>query len=178
MDKPRFSKPLDTERQEIRLLELVPGNFEDALICNLKVTSLQESSHYEALSYVWGDPKETEEITICNQLYRARKTLARALRHLRKQDETRILWVDAVCIDQENLEERNQQVKLMGQIYRQASSVEACFSKVRPELVPFVKKMASDPELHREDELRKLEVSTGLKAGMFHFVFELFRHPW
>jgi hypothetical protein len=92
------------------------------------VTSLSYSvdllwSGYYALSYAWGTATNTS-ITINHQRgFLVTENLAAALRRLRRTKEPRWLWIDAICIDQNNTAERSQQVAIMGEIYRRANSV-------------------------------------------------------
>jgi hypothetical protein len=76
---------------------------------------------YEALSYTWGNPKETEPIIVNGQTMRVTKNLNAALLALRKENEDRIMWIDALCIDQTNVQERNEQVRRMPAIYQRAT---------------------------------------------------------
>ncbi|KAK3994348.1 heterokaryon incompatibility protein-domain-containing protein [Cladorrhinum sp. PSN332] len=89
------------------------------------------NSPYEALSYTWGDEFEPETATVGDGISSTRfqfqisKRLAEALRHLRRSDTPRNLWVDAICINQSDVEERNGQVRRMGDIFTQARRVVA-----------------------------------------------------
>lgn len=82
---------------------------------------------YEALSYFWGDPKETETIYIQtpteSRSLEIGHNLAVALQHLRYEDNPRSLWVDAICINQEDSGERSAQVRRMASIYKMAYRV-------------------------------------------------------
>jgi hypothetical protein len=75
---------------------------------------------YEALSYAWGDAKVTSPIFLESCPFQATVNLVSALRHLRHEDNTRTLWVDAICIDQSNIQERGHQVAFMAKIYSMA----------------------------------------------------------
>jgi hypothetical protein len=75
------------------------------------------------LSYVWGDIRDSANITFDGRTVSVTKSLETALRHLRYPDKSRTLWVDYVCINQEDIQERSQQVAKMGSIYEQATSV-------------------------------------------------------
>lgn len=55
---------LDPQRDQIRILHLHPGEWEDPIRTTLSVASLEDEPYYEALSYVWGDPKDCLEITL------------------------------------------------------------------------------------------------------------------
>jgi hypothetical protein len=115
------TKPPDMcGRPFIRVLELFPGQFEDDIVCELQTTRLDRRPQpplYEALSYVWGDPKVTKDITINGQVFAATANLESALRHVRYPDASRTLWIDAICIDQENNEEKIGQIRIMREIY-------------------------------------------------------------
>jgi hypothetical protein len=80
-------------------------------------------NQYDALSYAWGDPNPTHLITLNWGSFLVAKNLYDALRRLRLCDRPRILWIDAISIDQRNIPERNQQVRKMRWIFSSASSV-------------------------------------------------------
>ena len=119
--------PLDPGRKEIRLLRVAPSVDQDAQIsCDIVIAGLEDPSpHYAALSYVWGDANDTEEIRVDGKPFQATQNLALAVRQFRasyvKEDgESLYLWADAVCINQQDLPERGQQVAMMGLIYTTA----------------------------------------------------------
>jgi hypothetical protein len=108
---------------EIRLLGLLPGSRSDPIVCSLNHARLSERPKYEALSYMWG-PETHEKTMIINSDNREiRENLWAALSHLRYTNRSRILWVDAICINQADTTERNHQVTQMGNIYKGASTV-------------------------------------------------------
>jgi hypothetical protein len=90
--------------------------------CKLSHVTFGEKPQYEALSYTWGDPNDLEDIIINGLKIKVRANLYSALRHLRTK-EPRVLWADAICIDQGNFQERTYQVGLMDYIYTRASCV-------------------------------------------------------
>lgn len=112
-------------RQNIRLLLLNPATDADTTISGrLLVADLdQHAGAYEALSYVWGDRTNTVQISIDSQLFKVTINLHNALRRLRLPDEVRTLWVDAICINQNDVVERNAQVAIMADIYTSAKQV-------------------------------------------------------
>ncbi|KAF2256101.1 HET-domain-containing protein, partial [Trematosphaeria pertusa] len=83
-----------------------------------------EPSCYEAISYCWGDAIFSHSLT-CDD--RTTLPITRnvdiMLRHLRKRHEPRYLWVDAICLNQEDAAEKDTQVRLMGEIYQEATKV-------------------------------------------------------
>ena len=115
-----------TERDSFRLIQLHPSSPAASQIeCSLLHSTLslydrEIIDHYTALSYVWGNPSQTAQISVDGHQMTITATLEAALRDLR--DDTRVLrvWADALCIDQSNVEERNQQVRQMGRIYSTA----------------------------------------------------------
>ncbi|KAH6717537.1 heterokaryon incompatibility protein-domain-containing protein [Leptodontidium sp. MPI-SDFR-AT-0119] len=113
--------------EHIRVLHLHPGEGDEPLFCSVHEVDLGANPEYEALSYVWGTPDFKHQLNIhLNHHFTITSSLNNALRDLRHANidaGPRILWVDACCIDQSNIPERNQQVQMMGRIYRQASRV-------------------------------------------------------
>lgn len=106
-----------------RLVTLAPGKFLENIQCRLSTHERQDHPAYEALSYVWGDPSSRREINLDGNRISVTENLESALRHLRHLVEPRMLWIDALAINQEDVEERNTQVKHMGSIYKQAWQV-------------------------------------------------------
>jgi hypothetical protein len=112
---------------EIRLLSLRPSLYPGyPIICSLK-TSLQSAAknEYEALSYVWGmyEGVDLKPVTVNNRTYLITPNLHLALRHLRHERYDRVLWADAICLDQNNNEEKNRVVPEMHLIYGSARNV-------------------------------------------------------
>jgi len=115
----KFHEPLVGD--EIRLLILEPGPSSDPIKCRLDIVSFRTGPSYDALSYVWGDASDTSPIVLNGNSYRVRKNLELGLRHLRSENFSRALWVDALCINQKNNSEKMHQVNMMGNIYRQCN---------------------------------------------------------
>ncbi|KAF2177501.1 HET-domain-containing protein [Zopfia rhizophila CBS 207.26] len=122
----RYSS-LPPGNDNIRLLRLIPNEDETAAIkCQLFNYSLEpgRGTHlYEALSYVWGNPNETVPIFINEHVLLVTASLHAALLHLRDRSFERIIWVDAICINQADNEEKGYQIQSMGKIYGQATRV-------------------------------------------------------
>lgn len=108
--------------REIRLLELVESHDNDSLLVHLGVYKM-DVIEFEALSYVWGDPSRTVEIH-CNGLpFQITDNLHAALLERRRRNITSLMWVDALCINQDDTEERTRQVRMMKEIYSKAQRV-------------------------------------------------------
>ncbi|KAF2246247.1 HET-domain-containing protein, partial [Trematosphaeria pertusa] len=121
---------------EIRLLEILrPKSSRSIVNCRLITVSLDDAPEYTALSYVWGPPSRTRNIRVNGRLMPVTTNLNSALRQFRaclfnrhvSGSQLRRLpprfWIDAVCINQKDVEERNHQVQCMPTVYQRASSV-------------------------------------------------------
>ncbi|KAM0544094.1 hypothetical protein ACHAPJ_011976 [Fusarium lateritium] len=107
-----------------RLLELQPSDSHlEPLVGQLVVSDITFQPDYEALSYVWGDVTPVKYIRLDEQDVSITPNLHSALTHLRSTSKVRTLWVDALCINQSTHGERNQQVRIMGDIYKSARQV-------------------------------------------------------
>lgn len=136
-----YDRRLSPERREIRVLEIETGATGVQVSCKLHTVSLDDDPYFIALSYVWGDPSVTEEITLDGIKTRITTNLASALKHVQKhwaeidafsrcsRDPSSFrIWADAVCINQQDDAEKSQQVALMKHIYTTADSVFAWLS--------------------------------------------------
>ncbi|KIW06975.1 uncharacterized protein PV09_02635 [Verruconis gallopava] len=114
---------------EFRVLELLPGEEEDEIICELRTEPLriqdrkEANVHYEALSYTWGFPAPTRQIVCSGKTFNVRLNLYQALKRIRRKDKRRRLWVDAICINQFDIVERNQHVQRMDVVFASAERV-------------------------------------------------------
>ncbi|KAI0428731.1 heterokaryon incompatibility protein-domain-containing protein [Xylaria sp. FL1042] len=107
----------------IRLLTLEPGTPEDPVRCELSVEPIDNLPPFEAISYTWGNPERRTPIVVAGETFKVTVNLASALRYLRYPDRPRVIWVDALCIDQRNTLEVNNQVRHMVNIYASATGV-------------------------------------------------------
>jgi hypothetical protein len=122
--QPLYDAQGNSTKERIRLLVLSPGNYGSKIQCSLKTVSLSMlEDQYIALSYVWGDPTVTRSIEVNGNELPVTKNLENALQHMRDQIAERTMWIDAICVDQENEGERSQQVQLMVDIYKNAFGV-------------------------------------------------------
>ena len=194
--------PLDRATREIRLAHLAPSpNLEEQPSCSLHVVSLDENPFYEALSYVWGDPSITAPIQLRASPRRSpdgadhipalsalsfteahstqwpvTTNLEAALRYLRHESEVRILWIDAICIDQSNVEEKNHQVPLMKSIYSNAEAVQVWLGPPTPgsaDAIAILKHIGQGVLLHKIMLGDSLIGDDNLEP-----VIELMERPW
>ncbi|KIM94620.1 hypothetical protein OIDMADRAFT_60396 [Oidiodendron maius Zn] len=107
----------------IRLLRLLPGRDDDTLSCELFSADIHSNFKYSAISYVWGDATKKAAILCNGYNFGITYNLRDALKHIRHETDERVVWADAICIDQTNKAERARQVTLMSEIYEQAQEV-------------------------------------------------------
>jgi len=141
MATPPLYPPFDDPARQIRLLYLLPSSdFSAPIEGTLQVISLvrspslssqehelgQQQDEYTALSYAWGSPSLTTPILLNGHPHHVTLNLASALRHLRHASSSSkklTLWIDAICINQQDDFEKSHQVAQMGEIYKSADSV-------------------------------------------------------
>jgi hypothetical protein len=114
---------LHPKRREFRLLTLKKAAKRDPIQCSLFGTSLDSPPPYEAFSDAWGSPDQSSRILINGQDFNVTQNLNEALDQLRSEREDRTIWVDAICINQDDIPERNTQVAQMKAIYNTARRV-------------------------------------------------------
>jgi len=112
----------------IRLCRLLPSEDPNAIIeCRLFNYYLPhedvDTHLYEALSYVWGAKEKDQPILVDGKTLSIRENLHLALSRLRNRHLDRVLWIDAICINQEDLDERASQIRYMAIIYGKAKCV-------------------------------------------------------
>lgn len=117
-----FSYESLAESDAIRLLLLKPGLPGEAICCSLIHTTISECreniyEQYTALSYVWGDAENVSSILVHSRPFQITANLAAALDDLRDEHKPLRLWADAICIDQNNILERNHQIRHMQEIF-------------------------------------------------------------
>jgi hypothetical protein len=122
--------PLDDPMSDLRLVEIQRGPPNDSLKCIIRtynrkqIIELRSLWGYWALSYTWGDSSIKVEISLNGKRFCVTSNLEAALRNLRGRIGDRALyWIDAMCIDQENTDERDQQVQRMKEIYEKTERV-------------------------------------------------------
>jgi hypothetical protein len=156
-DTTNIYAPLDPLKTQIRLVTLQPASSrKDVVRCDLSINSLDDpgrSPVYEALSYEWGFLKSASFIVLGGRRTQVRENLYQALIHLRHPENARTLWVDALCINQDDVNERSCQVQLMGRIFARAMKVLAW--------------------LGLDDEFTGIAMDLLLRAGSQHFAGDL-----
>ncbi|KAF5486623.1 Heterokaryon incompatibility protein 6, OR allele [Colletotrichum siamense] len=127
--KPLSIQDLRREKREIRLLVVDSMDFAvNTVHVSMEIVSLDDQPEYDALSYVWGSSSpprgERGKLYLDGHMLDVTQTLFQALRSIRSYPKTppRRIWVDAVCINQQDHREKSWQILLMASIYRLAST--------------------------------------------------------
>ncbi|KAI0436565.1 hypothetical protein F4803DRAFT_541810, partial [Xylaria telfairii] len=178
----------------IRVLDLFPSTDKNEPIKGrLRTIPLNENSHYNAVSYVWGDVASNtatvmvkdndKQLQFCSK--KARDNLVEGLRVFRLANQERTLWVDALCINQEDRDERSQQVGMMGLIFWLAECVLIWLGRDERRIASGVFKYmqpisrgyfhSKDPNHNRARSSAETEA---LDAQMWGNIGELYRNPW
>ncbi|KAH7374270.1 heterokaryon incompatibility protein-domain-containing protein [Pyrenochaeta sp. MPI-SDFR-AT-0127] len=119
-------EPLDHTKESIRLLRILPDLSDTGLIeCQIWHDTVDAT--YDCLSYVWGSEQNTQDILVNGKTLSIRKNLWDFLGTARTKYATppRTFWIDALCINQDSIPEKNHQVAQMGSIYSKAVEVVA-----------------------------------------------------
>ncbi|KAK5044903.1 hypothetical protein LTR84_010275 [Exophiala bonariae] len=187
--------PLPKAYSAFRLLTVMPGRKTDDIICKLQVENLDSLPLYEALSYCW-DKGNPDHLIICEgKILKVGANVWDALYRMRRRRHPRCMWVDAICINQEDLEERASQVKRMNIIYQSAKSVVVWLGNTNSHFaIPFVTvvvqsswrapgaKLLVDHGLHLFGDVPvqiPLQTHSGeLRAFAWWTVQEFFKCPW
>jgi hypothetical protein len=164
----RLRKP-DT----IRVLEIHPGESHWHIRCRMQQVSLDDTPSYDAVSYVWGSSKLTRGIYVGAKVIKVTENCFLALHGLRDSTLPRFCWIDACCIDQSSNEERNHQVRLMGDVYSKAARTIVCLGPTERNsdhddvrAIRYIKKYAQNPHegpnqsMDDESALRSLLIIT------------------
>lgn len=174
-------RPLNPSRREVRVIQLDKGGFDDAIHCSFQVVSLDENPIYEALSYVWGSSELRSSIMLQGVATEVTVNLKLALQHLRRSDQPRILWADAICINQTDTAERNHQVAQMGDIYSSATAVVAWLGEEFADshlALAAVEAMAADQRLHWDQALEPSLETKFLSRDYVQSICTLLDRPW
>ena len=115
--------PLVTTAREFRLFLLASGDENESIDGAILHASVDDHPPYEALSYTWGNGVSLHPINVDGCTFMVTRNLLAALKRLRLPDQDRYLWVDAICINQSDIPERNHQVKQMHWMYEIAERV-------------------------------------------------------
>lgn len=178
-------KPLDLSSDAIRVLRLIHAPlFDNEIQCELIETYLGDVP-YEALSYTWGSMAKPLKITVDASELHVTENLYTALRYLRLPYEDRLLWVDAICINQDSDEERGHQVGQMRLVYKMAEGVLIWLGTSDVHIDRFFKAM-NEPRLKGVmtvgSKAESIKINPGFRAEFRHefqgTFSKLMARPW
>jgi hypothetical protein len=113
------------------VLDLSPGTSDDDVKCDIRIIDLDANEEYEALSYVWGDTRHRRYVWVSGTRTGVTVNLYDALLRLRHQNDKRTIWIDQLCINQWDMDEKAAQVALMRDIYRNCTHCILWLGEVR-----------------------------------------------
>lgn len=142
---------LDLNERSIRLITLQGGPPGSPVICDIAIYDTDTAPAYRALSYTWGRPRDEKAIALNGRCCMVRPNLYSFLEQKRQRDEEMLLWIDALCINQQNIPERNQVVAAMDLVYSRAEFVYAWWRDRRAHCSGFRVSRAA----HRDGEARR-----------------------
>ena len=111
------------DNTNIRVLRILPEKTRGQITCELIVVPVRGQVTYTALSYVWGEVRYPRSIRLNDRLVAVRENLWQFLNQMHQECRIGYFWIDALCINQFDIQERNHQVKMMGEIYSTAEQV-------------------------------------------------------
>jgi hypothetical protein len=112
---------LELDKQVFRLIQVRPQKPDSPIEIDLWHSNI--STKYRCLSYMWGDQTEKYDILLNGRAFRVTKNLYEFLDFATQEYIGEPLWIDAICIDQDNIPERGHQVQRMGSVYSGAQEV-------------------------------------------------------
>jgi hypothetical protein len=189
-------QPLSQSRQEIRILKVHPGHRGDEIVCTIESISLNDphQTSYEGLSYCWGDPERTKSIAVWQSsgaegnaqscFMGVTANLHEALRHIRRDDQARIFWIDAICINQNDVHERSWQVAMMRQVYSSATGVVVWLGQSNPEVQRSIDDLEIIAKRYSEHMAVDPQATTSqlhhplFEGGTYHLDSQLFQYDW
>ncbi|KAL8698585.1 MAG: hypothetical protein Q9201_006486 [Fulgogasparrea decipioides] len=201
MPDKKLYEPLQ-DRASIRLFQLLPRKEGSSLQGRLLDSNLADCQAYEAISYVWGSEADKVALDCDGFQLLITQNLAAALRRIRLPETNRVLWIDSICINQNDVPEKNHQVRLMSQIYRKASRVLVwlgeedengedtmtaltCMDLLQNRVFPRLDELRSwkDKALVEPDEARNSKINAHFKlpradSAEFIELTKLFRRSW
>lgn len=182
---PVYGQAVLKDSRYIRILTLFPGEYGEPLRGDLTPVKINEAGIYEPLSYVWGDSTRTHYLDCQHGSVELTSSLFDALQRLRPHDKTRRLWVDQICINQDDVEERSQQVQFMDSIYNKAAHVLVWLGEADGEMAlpafDLIRALAStfrDHESRTRFSTQHLENPSHLSRAEWDPLMALINRPW
>jgi len=179
-------------QNEARFIVLEPAkDSADPPICSIVQCERTNSLEYSAVSYAWGKPEFSETLEIdCDgdtSYLRVTPNVDDPLRRLRACSVRKYLWIDALCLNQADKDEKAQQIPLMGRIYEEARVVHIWLGKSDPmtgKVFEFIRKASRLPQAEKNElgrqiaKLMKKIFGGGDGMRALHYFLEFSKRPW
>ncbi|KAH8800401.1 heterokaryon incompatibility protein-domain-containing protein, partial [Xylogone sp. PMI_703] len=196
---PYIYKPLDASKSEIRILTILNDTTDDDPIrCTLTHVSLDDKKNhgknlsqditrmltwYTAMSYTWGTLSRSHTILLDGHIFPVTANLEAALRNWSRDKAMQDWWIDAICINQEDMLERNSQVALMTRIYAQCRSVEIWLGEEADDsklAMQVIQKLSDGDPVRGPGEKKVVlqEISKKQRVRHWRALTALFQRPW
>lgn len=173
---------------KFRLVRILPAAAKDVpLQCTLEVVTLETTKvDYKALSYNWGEKQSCFTIQLDGQPYLVTANLDLALQHIRDPTEPRLFFIDALCINQNDIEEKGSQVQRMFDIYRRATQVVVFLGEQREftaHAFDWVSSAGKDLEADRHTIIKGVAARTSVpfsnnQASIYQGIQDILSRPW
>jgi hypothetical protein len=170
---------LDYHKGEFRLLHLAPGRADDPIRGNLVHAFLDTQPIYHALSYSCGSLTEPQNILLAGEDFRIPNNLYEALKALRNTNSELVIWIDAICINQQDLDARSEEIKRMRPIYENAALVKVWLGPATKDsslAMSIVREMSREGMWSAEQVFEVLRASNGARS--LRALVELFRREY
>jgi len=174
-----------------RLLTLLPGQGAEPLMGEISIARSDYTPEYTALSYVWGDLTLSESLTCSGRTLHITRSLKAALHGIRRSTSPLTIWADQLCINQQDIIERNMQVQSMDKVYSKSQGVivwlgadedhiaEKAFSLINSLHTRFFDRdmKRNDSEISKLREMERKNVEQFETADWLALA-ECYRQPW
>ncbi|KAM7192616.1 Heterokaryon incompatibility protein (HET) domain containing protein [Rhypophila sp. PSN 637] len=178
----------DDTGAQIRVVTIHPGQLDEPMVCSLEVYDLKNVPSYEAVSYCWGSEENMQIIKLHGADWPVTPNLYVALKALRRESEPRKMWIDALCINQNDATEKEPQISIMGNVYTSATQTVVWLGESTPTTVAglslistiaLVQHLMDICDLNRlSDDMLKAFVSSTATEPLWRGVLEIFQRPY
>jgi hypothetical protein len=166
----RYQYPRLQGHRSTRLLQLESAKLlMDPIRCSLHEVSLDANPRYETISYTWAGQASDQEVFCSGRLLLVTANAAMVLRHLRLRRQPRWIWIDSICINQNNVQEKTGQVRLMTEIYSRAVEVLLWLGESTNTSGMSLRSISSRPRREAQRKERPFDITEAvLESDLFH----------
>lgn len=181
-EEPRYRYKELTGCHGIRLLKLSRASHLADVKLDLIHSSLTDAPAYEAISYTWANQTKNRKIEVHGFTLGVTPNVFQIIQSQASHSKTKFLWIDSICINQDDSEEKSKQVRLMANIYRRASRVvvwlgNSQYAYLAFDLLKELKYFVDNPRMHARRSLVK-HFSNHTYYFQWMALTNLLYHPW